>query len=203
MLEDTELTEFRLQLIDPTRIIHAEEGETAYALESVGHGTCAVSAEEREMLNELAALACTLGYELDSECDFAPYVLKTFNADKTLNGEYRYGEHQPGGERHPEPCRFRPGEKVLCLIHEGYDAVFPAVVVGPLTEDYLRRLYDVDPEMQMGYASADEAVENWPDWNWDSVVVRPLVRLRNDWEEMNDTVMVNRVYLFKYKVFPL
>ncbi len=57
--------------------------------------------------------------------------------------------------------------------------------------------------MQIGYSSADEAVEKWHDWSWDSVIVRPLVRLKNDWEEMGDTVMVNRVYVFPYKKFKL
>lgn len=88
---------------------------------------------------------------------------------------------------------------MLCLIHEGYDAVFPAIVVGPLTEAYLRTLYKTDIDLQIGYSSDDEVIEKWLDWNWDSVIVRPLVRLRNDWEEIGETAIVNRVYLFPYK----
>lgn len=33
------------------------------------------------------------------------------------------------------------------------------------------------------------------------VFVRPPIRLKNDCEEMGDTVMVNRVYVFPYKKF--
>ncbi len=35
------------------------------------------------------------------------------------------------------------------------------------------------------------------------MIVHPLVRLKNDWEEMGDTVMVNRVYVFPYKKFEI
>ena len=203
MIEDTELIEYRLKPIDTERIISSEEGETAYELESVQHGSCVDRSEEIEKLKQLKALPCSLGFESDTECDFAPYVLKTYNADKTVNTQYNYGEHQPGGKCYSEPCKFQVGDKVLCLIHEGYDAVFPAIVVGPLTKEYLRNLYETDTEMQIGYSSADDAVERWSDWDWDSVIVRPLVRLRNDWEEMGETVMVRRVYLFPYKKFDI
>lgn len=201
MIENATLTEYRVKHISQEAVVHIEEGERAYTLETVYHGSCADNAEEQAMLKALSASPGTLGFELDIECDFEPYLLKTFNADKTINAEYCYGEHHVGGSRHPESCKFRSGEKVLCVIHEGYDAVFPGIVVGPLTEEYLRRLYETDFDMQTGYTSADEAVESWLDWNWDSVIVRPLVRLRNDWEEMGETVIVNRVYLFPYKKF--
>lgn len=203
MIEDPVLTEYRMNPISPDKIVHTEDSEVAYALESVSHGTCATTKECQEVLKDIATMAYTLGFEIDLECDFAPSTLRTYNSDKTLNAEYGYGEHQPGGKRHPEPCKFQLRDKVLCLIHEGYDAVFPAIVVGPLTEEYLRNLYETDPEMQIGYSSADDAVERWLDWNWDSVIVRPLVRLRNDWEEMGETVMVNRVYLFPYIKFEI
>ena len=86
-------------------------------------------------------------------------------------------------------------------MNQGYDVVFPAIVIGSLTEEYLRELYETDSELQFGYSSADEVVEKWFDWDWDSVVVHPLVRLRNDWEEMGEAVMIPRVYLFPYKKF--
>lgn len=203
MLEDTALIEYRVKYLDPVSIVHAEAGETAYALESVNHGIYPNTAEEEEKLKGLTASRHTLGFEFDTERDFIPYVLKTYDADKALNAEYCYGEHQPSGKCYTEQCKFLAREKVLCLIHEGYDAVIPGIIVGPLTEEYLRRLFDTDPEMQVGYSSADEVVEKWADWNWDSVIVRPLVRLRNDWAEMCETVIINRVYLFPYKIFDL
>jgi len=33
------------------------------------------------------------------------------------------------------------------------------------------------------------------------MIIRPLVRLKNEWEEMGDTVIVNRVYVFPYKKY--
>lgn len=201
MLEDTTLTEFRVRPIDAKRIIEARAGETAYALDSVSHGTCENSEEERKKLASLKTAPSTLAFEFDTQCDNWPYVLETYNADKTLNAIYNYGEHSPKGECFQEKCRFNVGEKVLCLMFEGYNAVFPGIVVSPLTEDYLREFYEKNEDMQISYASAEEAISKWQDFHWDSVIVRPLVRLNNAWEDMPDTVIVNRVYVFPYKKF--
>ena len=130
MIEDPELIEYRLMPLDRKYIVSSEEGETAYELELIQHGTCTDRSDEIEKLKKLKVLPYTLGFGSDTECDFAPYVLNTYNADKTVNAGYSYGEHHPDGNRHPEPCKFQHGDKVLCLIHEGYDAVFPAIVVG-------------------------------------------------------------------------
>ena len=73
------------------------------------------------------------------------------------------------------------------------------IVVDTLTEVYIRKYYDTIEDI--GYSSANKAVEQWTDGNWDSIIVRPLVRLKNDWEEMGDTVIMNRVYVFPYKKF--
>ena len=50
MIKDTELIEYRLKPIDTERIVSSEEGETAYELESVQHGSCADRSEEIEKL---------------------------------------------------------------------------------------------------------------------------------------------------------
>lgn len=54
MIEDSFLTEYRVKYLEPDKIIHATKGETAYALNSVNHGSCDNSAEERRMLNNLS-----------------------------------------------------------------------------------------------------------------------------------------------------
>ena len=203
MLEDTVINEFRIKPINPEKVVSSVDGETAYSLESIPHGKCDIPTKEEEMISNIPVTDTTLGFEKDTECDFCPCFLTTYNADKSENASYEYGDHAPGEDNFQEKCRFKPGDKVLCLMYEGYDAVFPCIVVGPLTEEYLRKLYETDEDMQIGYSSADEAVEEWPDWNWDSVIVRPLVRLKNDWEEMGDTVRVNRVYVFPYKKFEI
>ena len=201
MLEDTVINEFRIKPISPEKVVSSVDGETAYSLESIPHGKCDTPTKVEEMILNIPVTETTLGFESDTECDSDPYDLITYNADKSENARYEYGDHAPGEGKYQEECRFKPGEKVLCLMYEGYDAVLPGIVVGPLTEEYLRKLYETNEDMQIGYSSADEAVEEWLDWNWDSVIVRPLVRLKNDWEEMGDTVMVNRVYVFPYKRF--
>lgn len=201
MLEDTDINEFRVKPISPEKVVSSVDGETAYSLESIPQGKCSMPKEEAEIISKIPVTEATLGFASDTECDFDPYVLITYNTDKSENACYQYGGHAPGEEKYQEESRFKPGDKVLCLMYEGYNAVFPAIVVGPLTEEYLRKFYDTNEDMQIGYSSADEAVEQWSDWNWDSIIVRPLVRLKNDWEEMGDTVIVNRVYVFPYKQF--
>ena len=201
MLEDTAINEFRVKPISPENVVLSVDGETAYSLESIAHGKSDIPIKEEEIISNIPVTDTTLGFESDTECDFDPYDLITYNADKSENARYQYGDHAPGEEKCQEECGFKPGGKVLCLMYEGYDAVFPGIVVGPLTEEYLRNLYETDEDMRIGYSSADEAVGQWTDWNWDSVIVRPRVRLKNDWEEMGDTVMVNRVYVFPYKKY--
>ena len=201
MIEDAIITEFRVKPINPEKVVSSKDGETAYSLEIVPHGKCATTQEGKEMIFKLMAIDTTLGFESDMECDFVPFSLVTYNSDKSENASYNYGEHAPGKSDYQEKCQFKPGDKVLCLMYEGYNAVFPGIVVGPLTEEYLRKLYETDEDMQIDHSSADEVVEGWLDWNWDSVIVRPLVRLKNEWEEMGETVIVNRVYVFPYKKF--
>ena len=199
MIEDTEINEFRVKPLNPDMIVSSENNETAYSLESVPHGICVI--KEEAMISKIPVANTTLGFECDTECDFLPNVLTTYNADGSENAVYNYGDHAPDEENYQKECRFKPGDKVLCLMFKNYNAVFPGIVVGPLSEEYLRNYYDSDEEMQIGYSSADEAVENWLDW--DSVIVRPLARLRNGLDEMGDTVMVNRVYIFPYKKFEI
>lgn len=201
MLEDTLINEFRVKPIHPEKVVSSVDGETAYSLESIPHGKCDIPTKVEEIISNILVTDTTLGFESDTECDFSPCFLTTYNADKSENARYQYGDHAPGEEKYQEECRFKLGDKVLCLMYEGYDAVFPGIVVGPLTEKYLRKLYETNEVMQIGYSSADEAIEQWLDWNWDSVIVQPLVRLKNDWEEMGDTVIVNRVYVFPYKKY--
>lgn len=111
MIENPVLTEYRVSPISQDKIVHTEDFEVAYALESVSHGTCATTKECKSKLKDIPAMPNTLGFEIDLECDFCPSALRTYNSDKTLNAEYGYGEHQPGGNRHPEPCKL---ESALC-----------------------------------------------------------------------------------------
>ena len=121
MIEDTKLTQFCIGPIEPDRIFSAEEGEVAYALKSISHGTCETIEEEKKRLQSIVPVSPeTLGFELDMEVDLLPFSLTTFLADKSVNGTYEYGEHAPGEKHYQEHCRFQRGDKVLCLIYEGF-----------------------------------------------------------------------------------
>ena len=97
---------------------------------------------------------------------------------------------------------FKPGDKVLCLKYQGFDAVFPAIIVGPLTKEYLRKEYENDEEVQDFHSSFEAYLEEWSSWDLDAIVVRPLVRLNYTWEKMGETTIVNRVHIFPYEDSP-
>ena len=52
MLEDPVLTEYRVNPITPDKIVHIEDSEVAYVLESVSHGTCETTKECQEKLEK-------------------------------------------------------------------------------------------------------------------------------------------------------
>lgn len=201
MIEDTTLTQFLVEPISPSLVLSSQPGEKAYSLKSIHHGECKNREEEQSKLAEAEVTPNTLGFELDFEVDMYPYDLITYTADKHFNAHFVWGDHAPGDKNYQEKCRFKPGEKVLCLMYEGYDVVFPAIVVGSLTREYLEELHRTSNDPLVSVQSSEEFIDSWLDWNWDSVIVRPLVRLKNNWEEMGNTLIVNRVYLFPYKKF--
>lgn len=203
MIEDITLVEYRVGPLPLNRIAGSDGKETAYELITINHGRYAKEGEESAKLKSLKSFPNTLGFESDIECDFAPLELITYNADKTINAEYRFGANRPSEINPNRETKYAVGEKVLCLIHQGYDIVFPGIIVGPITEEYVRNLYEIDEDMKIGYSSAEEAVEDWSDWDWDSFIVRPLVRIKNEWGKMGNEVLVNRVHIFTYKQFDL
>ena len=119
MLEDTFINEFRVKPISPEKVVSSVDGETAYSLKTILHGIRDIATKGEEMISNIPATDTTIGFESDTECDFVPYVLITYNADKSENARYEYGDHAPGEEKYQEECRFKPGDKVLCLMHEG------------------------------------------------------------------------------------
>lgn len=204
MIEDTTLTQFCVAPLDKDRIVSVEGDETAYALESIFHGSYHTTEEETKALEAAPVTKRTFGYELDMEVDLYPYILTTYTAEKKLNARYAWGDHAPGEDKYQEKCLFKEGEKVLCVLREATDVVFPAVIVGPINKEYIRSLIDRDDFFVIKYNSVDEAVEDWNDWDWDSVIVRPLVRVIDTFgEAMPETVLVQRVNIFPYKRFEL
>ena len=70
----------------------------------------------------------------------------------------------------------------------------PVKVIGAITPDSEREYWEKDEF----YDTYEDYVKDWDDWHWDSVVVHPLVKLKSKYEQMTDTEIVPRVYLFPY-----
>lgn len=99
MLEDPTLSEFRVKTLSAERIVSVSEGEAAYALDKVSHGEFATMEKAFQKMKSIKSTSTTLGFEIDMQCDFWPYELKTYNAHKSLNAKYDFGEHSPKGKR--------------------------------------------------------------------------------------------------------
>ena len=144
-----------------------------------------------------------LGYSNDEEEDMEPSIINTYTSNLTLNvnGIYGNGKHSPGGEEFQTSTRFQPGDGVLCVLRH-LNIVFPAIYEGPITLDSLKEWYDNDEMSKIYYDSFEDFVKEglW-DCDWDSVIVRPLVKIDN--EEWYDKMLVRRPFVFPYKQFDI
>ena len=140
-----------------------------------------------------------LGYEIMEEEDMWPSMVQMYDSDRNPTSSYSYGGHKPGGKNFQEPCQFKKGDKVLALIYGGFDVVIPAIVLGPLSVDIIRECYDQGKEWQEMSPSFDDVLKSWNDWDWDQVVVQPLVKVETSWETMKDVEFIPRIYLFPYR----
>jgi len=142
-----------------------------------------------------------LGYEIMEEEDMWPFTVEIYDAEMKPLAQYNYGGHQPGGDHFQEPCRFGKGEKVLALFEAGYNAVVPAIVLGPISHEFIRKSYEQDEEWHDLCPDLEESLKDWNDWDWDQVVVQPLVK-DYAFGKMNDIEFTSRIYLFPYREFP-
>lgn len=49
----------------------------------------------------------------------------------------------------------------------------------------------------------EEIKEEMWDWDWDKVIVRPLVRLADEYKSMPEQMLVQRVDIYPYREFDL
>jgi len=138
-----------------------------------------------------------LGYEIETEDDMWPSEIKVYDPQLNIMAEYHEGKHSPGEEKYQEPCRFKAGEKALAVFYAGYNAVIPVTVIGPLDPDYWHKLYNKEEMIHDFFSTYESFQESLLDWDWDSVMVHPLVRF----DEMSETEIVPRVRLFPYSDF--
>ena len=175
-----------------------KDGEHASGLDEkfVGAFKC-MDAAKFVMEHTLFGQDKVVGYEIDDDEDLSASKRLTFDADKNLLATYTRGGHQPGGAKYQETCRYAPEEKALAVFQAPYFAIVPVKVVGPITPESERESWEMNDPKDY-YDSYEDYVNDWDDWHWDSVAVRPLVKLKSCFEQMTDTEVVPRVYLFPY-----
>ena len=172
-----------------------EEWEEAHGLDVKSIGAFKTIEDSKFALDHtLYRPAAIVGYEIEEEEDLSPFKIQTFDAIKNLLAAYTHGGHQPGGAKYQEACRFAAGEEALAVFQAPYYAIVPVKVIGAITPDSEREYWEKDEF----YDTYEDYVKDWDDWHWDSVVVHPLVKLKSKYEQMTDTEIVPRVYLFPY-----
>ena len=74
-------------------------------------------------------------YEIEIMGLIDPNESIIYNKDLSVHAKYRKGKHHLKGEDFQEDSGFKPGDKVLCLKYAGMDAIFTAIVLGPITKE--------------------------------------------------------------------
>lgn len=154
--------------------------------------------------------------------DESPEFVITYNADKTVNAKYTFGEHKPGGSRYlNEPNAFKAGDIVWVLqpgyrdISTGLSAIYPAKVVQTLTLDFIKKYYKVwleeytkrhieenpFPSEEFKQRTIESRINSLLDLEWDSIVVKPLVLLRGIDSSFgnNEEEFIPRYMIYPYK----
>ncbi|WP_289759297.1 hypothetical protein [uncultured Duncaniella sp.] len=127
----------------------------------------------------------------------APWAYTVYDPDFNLLSSYTYGDHFPKEERWQEPCRYSPGNKAYAIYHVGFDVLVPCEVIGPITEEFVRKQHEAD---DLAPDTCEEFVEYKGDWDWDTVIVKSLVRIKNAFEELPELIEVNRINIFPMDV---
>lgn len=135
-----------------------------------------------------------LGYSIESDDDMAPEICVVYNPDFTEHSVYTEGEHEPDGNNYQEKCAFSPGDKVLAIIEDA--VLMPCTFVGPASKEFFKEMYRKRGALE---EKIDELVSQLWDWNWDSVVVKPLVKIDTGLGEMPSETTAQRIYIFPYR----
>ena len=124
----------------------------------------------------------------------APSLYVVYTPDFTVYSEYSEGEHEPGGNNYQEKCAFSPGDKVLAIIEN--EVLMPSTFVGPTSEEFFKECHR---ENGVAEENIDNFVSDLWDWDWDSVIVRPLVKVKTEFREISSDTTAQRIYVFPYK----
>lgn len=136
-----------------------------------------------------------LAYSIESDDDMAPSLYVVYNLDFTEYSEYSWGDHKPSGSCYQEKCEYSPGDKVLAIIEN--ELLMPCTFIGPASEEFFK-----DCHRQNGVVDEkliDKFVSDLWDWDWDSVIVRPLLKIETRFSEISSETTTQRIYIFPYK----
>ena len=138
-----------------------------------------------------------VGFQIEDTEDMSPFHLITYCPDFSINAEYSFGNHKPGGADYQKPCKFKPGEKALA-VHITESALIPCEIIGPVTKELLWE----NAKLEGFYNSYEDMVQDMWDWDWDVVAVRPLIEYKPLLcETPRPFLLISRVHLFPYKEF--
>lgn len=135
-----------------------------------------------------------LAYSIEADEDMSPWLYVMFNPDFTELSEYNNGGHSPEGGNFQNITPYSPGDRVLAIID---DLLVPSIVVGPLTNDYLRKEYEKDDSIPKD--SFEDYLDQMWDWDWDKIIVRPLIKIKTPLGEISSETPVQRLNVFPYR----
>lgn len=135
-----------------------------------------------------------LAYSIEADEDMSPWLYVMFNPDFTELSEYNNGGHSPEGGNFQNIAPYSPGDRVLVIID---DLLVPSIVVGPLTNDYLRKEYEKDDSIPKD--SFEDYLDQMWDWDWDKIIVRPLIKIKTPLGEISSETPVQRLNVFPYR----
>lgn len=136
-----------------------------------------------------------LGYGVEDNEDFAPWYYMIYDKELNLLSTYTFGGHNPNGENWQEKSLYSSGDIVSAIYYGGFNVIIPCEVIGPITEEFARKQYEED---DLAPDTFSEYLEGFWDWDWDTIIVKPLVRVKNGSEELPEFLEVNRIYLFQF-----
>lgn len=185
---------------DSDKVIDNTEGLQYWALDerSLGEFQCWNDADFA-LHHVVYAPNRLLAYSIETDDDMAPDLYVVYNPDFTEYSEYSEGEHQPGGNNYQEECAFSPGERVLAIIEN--EMLMPCKFVGPISEEFLKEKY-----RRQGAANEkviDERISTLWDWDWDSVIISPLVKVKSGFIDTSSDTTAQRIYVFPYRELKL
>lgn len=137
-----------------------------------------------------------IGYGVEENEDMAPWDYQIYDTDFNLLSSYTEGGHFPNEENWQERSEYSPGDRVYAIYYDSFRVFLPCEVIGPITEEFVRKQYDEDDLAPDTY---EEYVEGFWDWHWDTVIVKPLVRIKDEFELLPELIDVNRIYLFPFR----